>query len=255
MNKLAGALSMCALSLWAADFWVSKPFTEWNDHDVQRMATNSPWAKQVNVIVSMGSGGGGRGRSRGNAAGDIGDSGVGNGGADSGFGGAGGGGGGGRGRAGSTSSLEDGIGGANNSIPVTVRWQTAMPVKQALLRARYGSEAATAPEAKKALATEESNYIIAVAGVPGMVRDESESFKKMLLSQTTISVRGKDPILAADVKFIKDGRAMDAFFAFPKKDPVTLEDKEVDFSTKLGTINIHQKFRLKDMVFNGKLEL
>src|ERR1700683_1370707 len=34
MKKLATLLMMCAVCLWAADFWQAKPFTEWTDKDV-----------------------------------------------------------------------------------------------------------------------------------------------------------------------------------------------------------------------------
>ena len=44
-------------------------------------------------------------------------------------------------------------------------------------------------------------------------------------------------------------------FAFPKTDPITLEDKQVELFTKLGQIEIKKKFNLKLMVFHGKLEL
>lgn len=30
---------------FAADFWISKPFTKWSDAEVERMRTDSPWAK------------------------------------------------------------------------------------------------------------------------------------------------------------------------------------------------------------------
>jgi hypothetical protein len=34
-----------------------------------------------------------------------------------------------------------------------------------------------------------------------------------------------------------------------------VEDKEIEFATKLEAISIKQKFKLKDMVFDGKLAL
>jgi hypothetical protein len=40
-------------------------------------------------------------------------------------------------------------------------------------------------------------------------------------------------------------------FAFPKTDAITLEDKDVEFVTKLGQVEIKEKFNLKDMVYHG----
>ena len=37
-------------------------------------------------------------------------------------------------------------------IPILIRWQTALPLRQAQMRAKYGKEAATSPEVRKFLA-------------------------------------------------------------------------------------------------------
>jgi hypothetical protein len=44
-------------------------------------------------------------------------------------------------------------------------------------------------------------------------------------------------------------------FLFPKTVAIDMDDKEVEFSTKLGQTIVKTKFKLKDMVFNGKLDL
>ncbi len=36
---------------------------------------------------------------------------------------------------------------------------------------------------------------------------------------------------------------------------ITSEDRKVEFVTKIGSIKVKRKFKLKDMVYNGKLEL
>jgi hypothetical protein len=41
-------------------------------------------------------------------------------------------------------------------------------------------------------------------------------------------------------------------FVFPKTDPITVADKEVEISTKIGQYNAKKKFKLKDMVINGE---
>ena len=42
---------------------------------------------------------------------------------------------------------------------------------------------------------------------------------------------------------------------FPKDDAIVLEDKEVEFITKVGGVTIKKEFTLEDMVFNDQLEL
>jgi hypothetical protein len=59
----------------------------------------------------------------------------------------------------------------------------------------------------------------------------------------------------SDVEFTAAQASVEARFHFPRSVPYTLDDKEVEFATKLGDLSLKYKFRLKDMVFNGKLEL
>jgi hypothetical protein len=44
------------------------------------------------------------------------------------------------------------------------------------------------------------------------------------------------------------------YIVFAKDAPITLEDKEFEFFTKIGKMEIRQKYKLKDMMYNGKLE-
>ena len=67
-----------------------------------------------------------------------------------------------------------------------------------------------------------------------------------------------DPIVAEDVVYVEgDGgsRTADTHFLFPRKAPLTADDKEVEFATKFGKSAVKTKFNLKNMVVNGKLEL
>lgn len=58
--RVSFVLLLTSTLVWAGDFWEDKQFTEWTEKDVEKMMTNSPWAKQVNVALSIG-GRGGRG--------------------------------------------------------------------------------------------------------------------------------------------------------------------------------------------------
>ena len=62
------------ISLWAADFWQTKPYTEWNDKDTQKLLNSSPWAREVELPMGGGPGSTGvdaPGRGRGGPAGDL----------------------------------------------------------------------------------------------------------------------------------------------------------------------------------------
>ena len=56
-DRLAGTVGVWLLAgaaLVAADFWEEKDFTTWSDKEVEKMLTDSPWAKQVRIIAAGG---------------------------------------------------------------------------------------------------------------------------------------------------------------------------------------------------------
>ena len=66
----------------------------------------------------------------------------------------------------------------------------------------------------------------------------------------------KDPISAEDlVVFVENGETVTLQYHFPRDDEITLEDKDVEFITKLGQVEVKQKFKLEDMVFAEQLAL
>jgi hypothetical protein len=239
MKNIILPLLVLAAGLWAADFWQSKPFTDWSDKEAQKIETNSPWSKQVSLSMA-GGGGPDTGRARKGSSGGGGD-------LDSTLGSGGGSG------AKSSPAQDSAMGGT--SLLITISWRTALPVREAVAKTKYGAEAATAPDAKKLMEEEQKYYGILVSGLPGGSGRGGERMKEALLKNTTLSVKGKDPIQLADVQSGGNEQKPVVLFLFPRTAAISEDDKDVEFSTKLGQIVVKQKFHLKDMVFNGKLEL
>ncbi len=258
MNKtlwlLALALS-AGISLWAAGFWEKKNFAEWSDKEVRQMIADSPWAHRVDLVLGSagGGGGGGRGgrggRGGGGGAGGAGDMGAigsaATGGLDAG---------GGVGRSG-TDTISDSS--QMSTIPVVIRWQSSLPVRQALAKSRWGKEVATSPDAAKLLGKQEDFYIVSVSGVPGRLLEVAAS--PSLKASSFLRVGKLGPIPAVDVKVARGAMLAEVFLVFPRAQPgahiITLEDQEVEVVTRLGSIEARRRFRLKEMVYDGKLEL
>src|SRR5579862_2191519 len=247
MKKLAAALFLFAVFTWAADFWRSKPFTEWSDRDVQKMLQDSPWSHTV-TLASTASPFPSVGRQRPNSTPEdmpnapptLG------GGLDDPIA---------RSASNGRGTAVDPLDGGAEKVVVVVRWHSSVAIKQALTRFKYGSEAGTSPEAKKMAEAVDANYIVVVAGIPKiLLRGDSEALRKFLIQQTSLSVRGRDAMKPVDV-MVHSESAIDAYFAFRKNPPITADDKDVDFSTNLGGSMLHQRFHLKDMLLNGKLNL
>jgi hypothetical protein len=242
MRRLAFgvALSMAAVgALSAAGFWETKPFATWSDKELQEVLTDSPWSRTVNVVLNtVGRAGGGDAEGAGGGA----RGGGGGGGIDN-----DGGGGGGR-RAGSR-------GGGYPVVPpqlkLLVSWRSAQPMKQAAVRNQVGMGGAVPEEMQQALERTEPIYVVTLSGLP--VR-----YQRMLgdMKAGTFLKRGKQAAIAATEAGAQQTAAgIVVVFGFPKEDAITIDDKEIEFVTRLGTFDIKKKFGLKDMVFHGKLEL
>src|SRR5579863_2451490 len=52
MRKAAGLVVLGAVSLMAANIW-QKPWTEWSDKDVTKILTDSPWVKTATITMNF----------------------------------------------------------------------------------------------------------------------------------------------------------------------------------------------------------
>ena len=266
---LVVVLGVGMAALGGQKFWEKKGFPDWSKKEVSQMLTQSPWARSVNVRLDglqpsdpTVDGGGGVGAG-GSPAGGVGGYPEG-----SHPGGAGGGYPGGGGRRGGGGSFTP-------SLNLTVRWYSALPIKQALAAHRYGSEA----QADENLRREETHYTIGLSGVSGALfrgdrsfsksRTESDPWKALserLKSESFLQILGREPIQAVDVQ-VRSAPELDVVGAgemggraeilvmFPRSQTITLEDKQVEFVTLMGRHKLKKKFKLKEMVCDGKLEL
>ncbi len=224
MKKIVPLLLTLSIALWAADAWQSKPFTDWNDKDIQRLLSSSPWSKEVSIPLGGGGGSGsskGGGKRGGGGGGDIGGSG------DAGSSGPMGNGGNAGGSRSGIQEVGGGVPGSAPSVTLVVRWQSALPIRQAIAKQKFGSEAGTSPESKKLLDGDQKYYAVLVSGLPGRMVRVSDDMKPNLLKATTLSVKGKDPIAAADLQTAGNEQKGLVMFFFPKTSPVDADDKEV----------------------------
>ena len=246
---------------WAAEAWTKDPGS-WDEQDIQKLLTDSPWARKVQVAFGGGAGGampGGMGG--GGMAADAG--------AEGGLSGPGGGPGGGMGGGGRRGGgMGSGMGGQARTVTYVVRWMSALPVKQAFVQARLGKEAGASEQARQYIARQETHYLVAVVGPArgagmggrgrpdgaGGTEEHSEKMAGHLREGTVLSRKGKPPIHPETIEMPKPGQGS-YLFQFPKADAITEADKEVEFAARLGPFEIKRKFKLKDMFYQGALAL
>jgi len=239
--RLAAGLPVAwsALPAWAfasKEFWEAKPASEWSADEIDRMLTKSPWAKDASVMGDRsGFGNGGSGRTRGGGIGFPG------GGGGIGFPGGG------------------NDGGGRERLTATVRCESALPIQEAL---RIGASD------EKPNADFEKYYVIALIGglsAGGRRRsstsdddDDSTTRADRRLEELKESARLERKDGPISLEKVEEGsrvgsRGPGVYFYFDRKADVSMDDKFVNFSTKLGRMEIKAKFTMKEMSYHGKL--
>jgi hypothetical protein len=143
----------------------------------------------------------------------------------------------------------------SRSIPLVIRWQSALPVKQALVRASATAEGGS-DQTKQFLDREETHYVIAVAGLPDVVVMSMGDDPNQLAKAARID-RGKNrsPLVPEKVEKQQQDRQVTLYFFFPRGEPITLEDKSVEFVLTLREFDAKRQFKLQDMVYRGELAI
>ena len=208
----------CA-ALAAADFWESKPFLEWSDKEVEKLLADSPWAALIAVPLP----------NRGPVPT-----------ADTG----GGRGGGGRGGA-------EGFGPGPQRARLTISWRSALPLKEAAARQQVGKGATLSPEQQAALDHDDGLYVVGIQGLPPQyTRAGPNNVIEVFLRR-----EGKPAIGAtrANTQMTRGGALL--LVGFPKTDPITLSEGDVELDVKMGEFSFKKRFKLKEMVYKGELAL
>ncbi len=231
-------LGISSSVLPGADFWQTKKFSRWSDKEVNKMLRESPWARIVGVRFE-------ERRGRPSSAG-VESSAKSSGGGSS-------------RRGSSRGGSSSGGSGSTEPVPATdviFRWHTALPIKQAVARARYGDEVASSAEAAKILNRHETQYIVGVIGIPARAVTAGPG---QLKEGAQIAIENHPPIQAAKVIPDQDAGVVDLYLYFPKEltggHVITPDDGEVEVVVKLDSRTLKRKFKLKDMLYDGKLEM
>jgi hypothetical protein len=146
------------------------------------------------------------------------------------------------------------------SYTATVRWESAKPV-QAALKTPLPESLAGA-------------YVISVSGVPAVQpghqhsddgdsdttvsKGLSDDVLDRIKNLTYLEPKGKSPAQPSVVQkgALSSSGTPTLLFGFPRDVvPLTADDREVTFTTKLGAIEVKTKFNLKDMMYRNELSL
>lgn len=206
----------------AREFWNDTKPEEWTPEETKELLSKSPWAKdsQIKDNGQIGSLGAPRAPRSG-------------------------------GRPSSTPSAPRTQTAPSSPAKITwkafVRWDSALPVRQALEDA--------APKDVKDF------YVLNVIGnLPSAIPSEDEPADRQSLAylkDTTLLQHKGDEIHLSRVEPAPASALSEAgtWFYFSRMLALMPEDKETTFVTKIGPLDLKCKFTLKDMLYHGSLEL
>lgn len=227
-------LAMGSFCLAGGNVWEEKDFTKWSEKDVKKILSSSPWALPVRVSLPHAipsfdapgnERGGGAGQQGGSSGGPIGPGG---------------------GMLGSGGRADQ----VPPSLEVTVSWVSALPIKQAMARRRFGDEISMNPQAKALVERVEDHYVAAVAG---LTRRMIQQAQDPLMSE--LRCGEKERLRPVKVEVQELGQSGVVYLLFQRSREIKLEDKQIEIFMNLGDVKITRRFKLKDMVFSGRLEI
>ena len=130
---------------------------------------------------------------------------------------------------------------------LTLRWESALPVREAELKAL---------EVGAPTLDDEDHYAIAVYGIPrGMLRDDSKIMAEDLKRQAVLKRDGKKDTKPSRVEILLRGDGPVVLYLFPKSAEFDWRDHKIEFDAQLPGLKFTQAFSFDDMTFHGKLEL
>jgi hypothetical protein len=234
-----GAAAAAVITTAAAQTWQSKPFNTWTDVELKEVISSSPWAGRANITYE-----------------------------------------------------QTGRNGPIRAVAL-VSWSSALPLREAAERGKYRAGTAVLPAAEARIAAATDAYVIRVVVTRGVRPADFASQSAMMRAQTSLRRDGKPPLRPSQIDGLvldRNGKILQTpggprdaalllVFTFPKTPPLTLDDVEAEFVTKLCTssvlipdvdawlseqsgplppqcnLNVKKTFKLKEMVYHGVLAL
>lgn len=222
-------LALCGFTPLAfAKTWDSRPFPAWSDDFVDKILTDSPWAKSSTAGFELPD----EPRPASSPFAQIG------------FPGAGGWPSGGRGVS------------IRAEMYLTTRWASALPLRQAAALHEFGPKGLESPRALELLNRREPGYVIEIPGFPvAMIRQGAAGFETDLAKSAMLTVPGRQPVRAASARVPEHGMHLMATIRFPRFEELTVADNYVEFTAETRFFKLRERFKLKTMVYGGELEL
>jgi len=221
-------LVLCWLwTVFAKDYWLEKPFTQWNERETMALLTDSPWSRPNTLSSSLAASSTPNVLKEGQLSGA---------------------------NIPSTSGMD-----ASVPIKFYVRWYSSLKVRQALGRLGQLRGALSEADVKRFLEQPMEDYAIAIS-TP--VVDPFAKVTHDILKAKTFLLSKKDKTKKIELKSYASPKERSdnfAVFFFPRslngQPAVDPTDDEITFVTEIGSTKIRAVFKLARMMIDGKLDL
>ena len=141
-------------------------------------------------------------------------------------------------------SKVDGTPNASRPFTVQIRWESALPIRAAELKAGILEPPTLAGD----------GYSIAVYGVPGgYFKDDPKKLGDPLKKEASLRREGKDDVKPSSVEVFQREDGLVVVYLFPLSAELTKKDGLIEFSARIGRLGVVQYFDAAEMQFQGKL--
>jgi hypothetical protein len=131
-------------------------------------------------------------------------------------------------------------------IPLTLRWESALPIRVAELKSGVVEPPTLGGE----------GYSLAVYGVPGgYFKGDPKSLGNPLKEQAALKREGRKDVRPSSVEVFQANDGLVIVYLFPLSAEISTNDQRIEFDALIGRIAIMQPFNIEEMLFQGKLEL
>jgi hypothetical protein len=243
MTRRSFLLGTGAASFGFARSWEKSEFPDWTAAFVERMLTDSPWARQITVPYLYR-------RERAAVASGL-----------------------------SQVNLPDGIGlprvpgwpgrgGGSSRVPpdndgtpvrtemyLVVRWASALPVRQALALAQFGRDGLDRNDVREMLSTVPEHYVLEISGFPTTLFPAGPARLEEQLLKTSRLAFKQPALMPISVRVPAHGMHLTAELRFPRTEDSTAPGTSVRLYAEVGTARIEEGFKTKSMHYRGRLEL
>lgn len=146
--------------------------------------------------------------------------------------------------------------GVRTEMYLTIRWSSALPIRQALALQQFGREGLEDPRAVELITKPERGYVVEVAGFRlSMVPQGAAALEKELAKSAKLVVKNRRTAFPSSVQVPEHGMHLMATLRFPRFEDIGSDDGVMQFSAEAGPAKIECPFKLKPMVYRGRLEL